>query len=713
MKKFYTLFSVFTVAVISIFSYRAATNGSANPPEFAYIPADTNLFIGGSIPADVIGDGQSPLKWQPLLAELQQELKYSPFPGTQKLEGFRLLRVFVEDARNSLVTVGDIETHTGIDPTRFQVVYLDGLYPVYRGHLSQPDQFEHYLDTLAHNAKLTFKTEKQGDQSYLTLPLSVGEARNIPFPPKLKLAIRHDEDSFTITVLDNSSSSDRLATRIAIREPAKSLADSGRIEKLEQSVQLEQGNFYAQVDFAGLVAGIMQQGDSPLAQDLGKIAPAKFSRLSEGCRQEFSQLAALVPRLNAMGRYSADDQQVMLDSNVRLIIKSALIKQTLKSVVRQTSKVTGHPAAAVGLGIDTDQLMPAWDSLRTAAMAAPTQCQQLERMKRGFGDGASVPLRMTLGAVAGIKGFHAAVYPTEKLQDAQLSIDALVAVNTEKPDSLATMFNQFVVPRLFGFGQPKMTTDGKVTDYRFDNHKVKLDLHARVKGSQVLFYSGEESAAAADKLKSVGGSSKSQQVAGVSVDTHYADSLVYMLPNPLFDRGGYGTEGPCIKKARLEAKFFRSPMQWKAGLVTDTQGLLLTGHVAVDKARGELPEKADIAGRYDFQVMNRSPFCMDPDMTGVQQINADGDGWFEWKQRRHKCALQRVEFDWARKDDDLTFKFTKKQRRRGCDKDWEDAHGSSYHDITCSWRPTREGANCIPNNGARGVVLKLIRKQGN
>ena len=106
--------------------------GTGSEPLTAYVPADTVLYLGGQSSAEQVEQirklplmANSQFQAKQLLAEMERENRRQTPQGKFAAA---LFADFIDNAN----TYGDMIEHYGIDLTKPQAIYMDGMVPVLR-----------------------------------------------------------------------------------------------------------------------------------------------------------------------------------------------------------------------------------------------------------------------------------------------------------------------------------------------------------------------------------------------------------------------------------------------------------------------------------------------------------------------------------------------------------------------------------------------------
>lgn len=418
-------------AVISFSTANAASNNSADL--LKYIPADTPYVFAMTEPfPTALADKLEPtideiLKaYQRVLRHVMAEqlVKMSAEEGSgEEAEQFRGLMEEVI----GLMSIDSIRA-AGIGRESAFVFYGNGLMPVLRMELSDPDLFD---------AAISRMEEKAGKA------LLLGEAKGTSYKyasaEKINLIIATLDDQVVITVVPASFDERQVALALGAKAPRKNLKKSKALQAINKEYGFS-GYLTGYIDtqrLAGIFAGNTTDQDDDFFTAIGDKPP----ELSAVCTAEIMEMAGIAPRI-VLGYYGVSPQQ----------IESSMIIELREDIAEGLATV---PAAVPGLGLDSGGLMSLgfglnpmslrnfYEARLDALEADPYECDKFAELQAGVAKGREALNTPLPPVVYGFRGFVANIADIQGLDfpssTAPESIDASILVAVENAESLVMM----------------------------------------------------------------------------------------------------------------------------------------------------------------------------------------------------------------------------------------------------------------------------------
>ncbi|HSN00758.1 MAG TPA: hypothetical protein VLS52_07115, partial [Rudaea sp.] len=184
----------------------------------------------------------------------------------------------------------------GLKPDMRVALYGVGLVPVLRFELGDAAKFRATIADIEHKSGATLPTAKVGDQDYWYLGNE-----------KIVAMFAIENAQFVATMAPANASDALKRTLLGIERPAKSLADSGDLEKLARQYGYSNygEGFVDVVKIAQRLTDPAQGSDREIAQSLG--LPTGGS--DAACKAEYLELAHKFPRM-VMGANELSAQRV-------------------------------------------------------------------------------------------------------------------------------------------------------------------------------------------------------------------------------------------------------------------------------------------------------------------------------------------------------------------------------------------------------------------
>jgi len=416
-------------AVLSLSTVHAASNNSADL--LKYIPADTPYVIASTTPfPSALADKIEPTideilqAYQRVLRQLMAEqlLKMSAAEGGgEEAEQFRGLAEEVI----GLLSLESIRG-AGIERESAFVFYGNGLMPVLRLELSDPDLFD---------AAISRIEEKAGKA------LEVGEAKGATYKyanaEKINFIVATLDDQVVITLVPASFNERQVAS--ALKAPRKSLKKSKALQAIDKEYGYS-GYMTGYIDMERL-AGIFSGNTTDQDDDFFAAIGDKPPELTAACSAEIMEMAGIAPRI-VLGYTGVSAER----------LESSMIVELREDIAEGLATV---PAAVPGLGADSGGLMSLGFGLNPMALrnfyearldaieADPYECDKFAPLQAGVAKGREALSTPLPPVVYSFRGFVANIADIQGLDfssnTAPESVDASILVAVENAESLVMM----------------------------------------------------------------------------------------------------------------------------------------------------------------------------------------------------------------------------------------------------------------------------------
>jgi len=259
----------------------------------------------------------------------------------------------------------------GLKPDMRVAFYGIGLVPVLRMELGDAAKFRATIADIEHKSGAALPTAKVGDQDYWYL----GNEKAV-----VLFAI---EGSQLVATVAPAKASDTLKrTLLGVDRPARSLADSGDLERLAKQYGYSNfgEGFFDVVKIAERLTGPAQGSDLEIAQTLG--LPTGGS--DAACKNEYVELAHKFPRF-VMGATELNAQRVRIAAQLEM--QPALAARLAAAL--GAAPGTGKPREGVvdmALSLPVLKLKDFWIAQADAVAAKPFACASLAQLNSGFAD---------------------------------------------------------------------------------------------------------------------------------------------------------------------------------------------------------------------------------------------------------------------------------------------------------------------------------------
>jgi len=418
-------------AVLSFSTVNAASNNSADL--LKYIPADTPYVIASTEPfPSALADKIEPTideilqAYQRVLRQVMAEqlVKMSAEEGSgEEAEQFRGLMEEVI----SLLSLESIRG-AGIERESAFVFYGNGLMPVLRLELSDPDLFDAAISSIE---------EKAGKA------LEVGEAKGTSYKyanaEKINFIIATLDDQVVITIVPASFDERQVASALGSKAPRKNLKKSKALQAIDKEYGYS-GYMTGYIDterLAGIFSGNTTDQDDAFFTAMGDKPP----ELTAACSAEIMEMAGIAPRI-VVGYTGVSAER----------IESSIIIELREDIAEGLATV---PAAVPGLGADLGGFMSLGFGLNPMALrdfyearldaieADPYECDKFAPLQAGVAKGREALNTPLPPVVYSFRGFVANIADIQGLDfsssTAPESIDASILVAVENAEALVMM----------------------------------------------------------------------------------------------------------------------------------------------------------------------------------------------------------------------------------------------------------------------------------
>ena len=257
----------------------------------------------------------------------------------------------------------------GLKPDMRVAFYGVGLVPVLRFELGDATKFRATIADIERRSGGALPTAKVGNQDYWYL----GNEKAVAM-----FAIEGAQ--FVATVAPAKASDALKRTLLGVDRPAKSIADSGDLDKLAKQYGYSNygEGFVDVVKIAERLTGPAQGSDLEVAQTLG--LPTSGS--DAACKAEYLDLARKFPRM-VMGANEIGAQRVRIGAQLEM--QPALATQLAAAL--GAAPGTGKPGEGVldmALSLPVLKLKDFWIAQADAVAAKPFACASLAELNAGF-----------------------------------------------------------------------------------------------------------------------------------------------------------------------------------------------------------------------------------------------------------------------------------------------------------------------------------------
>lgn len=398
-----------------------------------YIPADTPYVVAYTKPLpDELQDKFEPAMDRTLAAyrrllrlTLDAELAKEATDETSDGQAEQV-RALVEEFLD-LMSVDGLRA-AGLGRGALFAMYGDGLLPVIRLGVTSIRDLEATIERIESKSPEEFATASIDGEEYRYADID-----------KMRLVIATFGKDAVITFVPQGYSDERLASTLGLRKPKRSLARSKELRKVAREYDLED-YLVGYIDVERVAASFT--GDpSGLNAEFLEIMGHDASAMTPECRAEFSEMAAIAPRV-VMGYTRVDEDYI--DSRMVVELREDI-----------ATGLAALPAAVPGLGLDAGGMMSFGLSLDPLALrnfyearldameADPFECATFAELQKGTVKGREVLAQPIPPVVYSFRGFLAHVMDIQGMDFASEkppeSVDASLLFSVDNAEALVTM----------------------------------------------------------------------------------------------------------------------------------------------------------------------------------------------------------------------------------------------------------------------------------
>ena len=332
--------------------------------------------------------------------------------------------------------VGEVTTLLSVEELRnaglgrgsLVAIYGDGLLPVMRLALTDADAFADAVDRIEAAAEAEFATGSIDGKSYRYKDID-----------GMRFIIATLGKDAVITLVPASYDDARLATALGVKKPRNSMARSKELRNLARE--------YDFTDHAIGLVDVTRMADEVLRDPTGRneeflsLAGLDGIELSTACEAEFSELAAVTPRI-VMGYTNVGKDSLDMSMTVEMREDIAAGLATLPALVPGLGTDLGG-LMSFGLSLDPLALRNFYESRLDAMEADPFECELLGDLQASVPKGREALSKPIPPMVYSFRGFLANL---TDMRGADLAndkppqeVDGSVLFAVENAEALVTM----------------------------------------------------------------------------------------------------------------------------------------------------------------------------------------------------------------------------------------------------------------------------------
>jgi hypothetical protein len=419
------------------------------------VPDDTIFFFGGLEPVPL----KELLQWN--VNHFKMPDSFDPKellePARKKAEtqGQRMALQLWADYYETAVSQQASLASWGIPDSPQVALYAVGLSPVLRISLHDVGQFNKKIEEIESKAQAKAEQETLGKFAWRRYPLTASG-------PKMSLIIGTDSSDAVFMLDVGADSDDALALAIGRRTPAKSLAESGRLESLQAEYKLHPA-FVGYIDHRQIVTGLTTKDGNQMAKMVRQLAPQLPEKAAkplaelqtEGCQKDFKAIADNWPQ--TIGGYTAFDLQgkpSRIDSLTVVESKDKALLDGLRSLRGFVPDYTDDQAAfSFGLGLTMENVAPFFIQQWKDVTAKQYSCPLLQEMQADLKTKNPAAAGIAASMAAGVRGLAFSLFDVQMEQPTgegqtpmPKSLDALLSLSAKDPVTLVQTIAAFFPP---------------------------------------------------------------------------------------------------------------------------------------------------------------------------------------------------------------------------------------------------------------------------
>jgi len=444
-------------SILAISTAQGAAKNSSRVLQ--YVPADTPYVIASTKPLPTaLADKLEPTI-DKMLQVYQQILRYSLESEFAELpeedrngEDFKKFQG-VADEIIGLMSLEGLRA-AGIERDSAFVLYGNGITPVMRLELSDPDLFDAAIARIEEQAD-THLSEAEAD----------GNAYKFVDMDGVNLIIATLDEQAVITVVPSSFDESQVALALGIDKPAKSLRKSKALAAVgkEYGFAATLTGFVDSRRIAEILTGDIEGLDADIFDTLGEDRP----QMSAVCKSEIMEMVGIAPRI-VFGYTELSTETI--DSSFIVELRED-IAAGLTAIPADVPGLGADPGGLIsfGMGIDLMEVRSFFKARLDAMQADPYECEKFAELQAGVARGQEMLNQPIPPMVYSFRGFVANIVDMEGLDFSKSqppeSIDASVLIAIENADALLMMASM-LDPQIAALN---LQSDGK---------PVKLELEA-------------------------------------------------------------------------------------------------------------------------------------------------------------------------------------------------------------------------------------------
>ena len=470
--------------------------------------AETNLLLS-QVPADTLALSYltKPIdhyEYANAFGYTGQQPMADLFIGEELTPGQKFIIDFVDAYTSASTSSESLKSFLGTGDLVNPVMYTLGLVPVYKLPLETPAAFWQTLD----------KQEALSDVKHEMIKLETVEYRRYTLIPattdneEINLAVAVVDNILTITLdIPSLGSENPLKTAFGLTAPKLSIADTDRLEKLQEKYG-EDNNSFMFVDFRQIVEGLTSTDGNQMARQVMALDLAtelEAARAPE-CHSELSQIAKNWPQMIAFTQYAVEKGTASMKGGMIFESNNQAILDALKSIRGVVSdSQTDKSMFSVSLGVDAGALASAVGEIWSDLTMPSYQCSFLSQAQQNINQhNPSLAVSMGSGMVQGLKGIGLEMFgvdiDTNGPDGPELGqVDGIISVAADDPNKLLQVA-QGLAPNLQQVTikpDNKPVNIGGIVEPYIGKH---MDIYLRLNNGHLALYHGKNAEKVSEEI---------------------------------------------------------------------------------------------------------------------------------------------------------------------------------------------------------------------
>jgi hypothetical protein len=353
-------------------------------------------------------------------------------------------------------TAEQVIQETGIDPKGYSAFYGQGLSPVLRMQLADPNAFQSFVAKLQNDYGKKFDAVTLGTQSYQRYAAPASH---------LQFIIAVVGKQAVLAMLPDDAGQPLLRQVLGLDRPTKSIQDTDALTDLAKAKGYAKWAV-GEVDLTKLLP-LATDGQDPLALALLKAHAesdsaktgepvANLMQVPPSCQTDAARIAARIPQIS-LGYTTLDDKHRDMRFDVSLANDIVTAFNGLKVELPGLGSDPTSPFE-ISLALPVAQLRAFWSAQADAVAAKPFTCPKLEDLNDSFKSLADTTQKAAVPPIGDLLGLHIALDSyTPNPNGGMPKFSGRILIGTNNPAGLLAMA-QVTSPLIAGV---KLSGDGK------------------------------------------------------------------------------------------------------------------------------------------------------------------------------------------------------------------------------------------------------------